>query len=70
MDKDKAPTSVSIGALQTLAALKRTLKREASAIEFSTADRFRKPMIQFSIENSFIDKVEKPGASTSEPGES
>ncbi len=59
VDKDKAPTSVSIGALQTLAALKRTLKREASAIEFSTVDRFRKPLIQFSIENSFIDKVEQ-----------
>ncbi len=59
VDKDKAPTSVSIGALQTLAALKRTLKREASVIEFSTADRFRKPLIQFSIENSFIDKVEQ-----------
>lgn len=59
VSKDKSPTSVSIGALQTLAALKRTLTREASVIEFSTVDRFRKPVIRFSIEKSFIAKVEQ-----------
>lgn len=59
VDKDRAPTNVSIGALQTLVALKRTLNREASVIEFSTVDRFSKPLIRFSIERSFIAKVEQ-----------
>ena len=56
-DTQRAPTGVSIGALQTLGALNRVLRREASAIEFSTADSFAKPLMMFQVRETFIEKV-------------
>jgi hypothetical protein len=57
LDTQRSPTGVSIGALQTLGALSRVLRREASAIEFSTADSFAKPLVRFQVRQTFIEKV-------------
>jgi hypothetical protein len=57
LNNEVAPTGVSIGALQTLEALARVLNREATGIEFSTADSFRKPMVRFEVGERFILRV-------------
>ncbi len=57
MDSERAPSGVSIGALQTVEALSRVIKREATGIEFLTADSFRNPLVTFQVGESFIKKV-------------
>jgi hypothetical protein len=57
LDDEAASTGVSIGALQTLEALSRVLKREAAGIEFSTVDSFRNPLVKFQVDEPFICKV-------------
>lgn len=51
-------TSVSIGALQTVQQLNRTLKREANAIEYSTFDRLDCRMSFHVVDRAFIDRVD------------
>lgn len=51
-------TSVSIGALQTMQQLNRTLNREASVIEFSTFDRYERPSGFQRVDKAFVKKVD------------
>lgn len=50
-------TSISIGALQTMQQLNRTLNREASAIEFSTFDRYETRSAFQRVDTAFIERV-------------
>ncbi|MGL6074452.1 MAG: hypothetical protein ACRC8S_09860 [Fimbriiglobus sp.] len=57
LDREAAPTEVSVGSLQTLEALARVLKREATAIEFSTRNSDRKQLVNFEVSERFIGRV-------------
>lgn len=57
LEREVAPTEVSIGALQTLEALSRVLNREATGIEFSAATSFREPVVKLEIGERFIGRV-------------
>lgn len=54
----EASNSISTGALQTVQQLNRTLKREASAIQYSTFDRYEKRGSYQTVDSAFIDRVE------------
>lgn len=51
-------TSISIGALQTMQQLNRTLNREASAIEFSTFDRYEQRSGFQRVDLDFVKRVD------------
>jgi hypothetical protein len=55
---DNSSTSISIGALQTMQQLNRTLNREASAIEFSTFDRFEQRAGFQRVDSDFVRRVD------------
>ncbi|TWT74058.1 hypothetical protein [Allorhodopirellula solitaria] len=53
-----ASASISIGALQTIQQLNRTLNREASAIEFSTFDRYERRSGFQRVDTAFVKRVD------------
>lgn len=57
IDNQDTSSSVSIGALQTMQQLNRTLNREASAIEFSTFDRYEKRSAFQRVDAAFVERI-------------
>lgn len=56
--RGEGTTSISIGALQTVQQLNRTLKREANAIEYETFDRFERRTSFQAVNREFMERVD------------
>ena len=57
VDSRAGVTGISIGALQTIKALGRVLKREAGSIEYTAFDSRRKPFSKLTIHDEFVERV-------------
>lgn len=57
VDSGSDATGVSIGALLTIKALGRVLRREAGSIEYTAFDSRRKPLSKLTVHDRFVERV-------------